>query len=109
MIETHLRVVLHVLLDDLINVLHPLGRGLRRVGERLPAAVHLEQGALERGGGARRFAGATAAWPLRRKFLYLGRAVGRHVGAEGGRGQQGALLLLLLDRHQRRGGGRGQD
>ena len=38
--EADVGVLQHVLLDDLRDLVHPLGRGLRRVGQRLPPAVH---------------------------------------------------------------------
>ena len=38
----------HVLLDDLRDVLHPLGWSLRSVGQRLSAPVNLGQSSLER-------------------------------------------------------------
>ena len=41
----------HVLLDDLRDVLHSLGRSLRGVGQRLSAPVNLGQSSLERRGG----------------------------------------------------------
>ena len=47
-VETQICEVLHILLDDLRDVLNPLGGGLGRVGERFPPSVHLRQGALER-------------------------------------------------------------
>ena len=91
MIETHVGEVLHVLLDDLRDVLDPLGGGLRGVGERLPAPVDLGQRPLEGGWGPRSL--GTPVMTLRRKFLYFWGAVGGHVGAEGGGGEEGALLL----------------
>ena len=87
------KILLHVLLYDLSDILHALRRGLRRVGERLPPAVHLGQGPLERG---------RRPWGLAPRVLLtygrhsgrLGRAVRRNVviigSAKGGRGEQAA-------------------
>ena len=106
-VETQICEVLHILLDDLRDVLNPLGGGLGRVGERFPPSVHLRQGALERRGCARRLPSARLV-PLRRKFLYFGRTVGGHVGAEGGCGEQGGVQAHLLHQGRQRGRLRGR-
>ena len=61
----------HVLLDDLRDVLHSLGRSLRGVGQRLSAPVNLGQSSLERRRGP--WSLAVMAGRGRREFRSLGR------------------------------------
>ncbi len=108
-VETQIREILQILLDNLRNILNPLSRRLRRVGERLATAIHLGQRALEGRGRARRLAAPPPlVMALGRESAKLGRRVGGNIGhgdggairaaaaaAQGGRGQQGGLVLVV--------------
>ncbi len=99
-VETQIREILQILLDNLRNILDPLGRRLRRIGERLSAAIHLGERALEGRGRARRLAAPPPlVMALGREAAQLGRGVGGYVGHGGG----GAVVGAAADQ-----GGRGQ-
>ncbi len=98
-VETQIREILQILLDNLRNILNPLCRSLRRVGERLATAIHLGERSFERRGRARRLAAPPPlVMALGGESAQLGRGVGGYVGhgdggtvgataAQGGRGQ----------------------
>ena len=104
-VVTQICQILQILLDNLRDVLNPLGRRLRRVGERLSPTVHLRQRSLKGRGRARCFTVASVVLALRRKFGQFRRRVGRHVGgrdgrgvaaAQGGGGEQGGVVVLVV-------------
>ncbi len=105
-IKTQIRQVFQVFLNNLRNVLHALGRCLRRVGERLPTPVHFRESTLKRRWRPGRLTAPAVVVALRGKFAHLGSGVRGYIGAGDGRSvaaaqgwgceQRGLVLVLLL-------------
>ena len=90
--------VQHVLLDNLHELVHPLGRCLRSVGEGLSPTVHGGQGPLEgsRSPGSLSVVSRWGRGEPRCLWGWVGRGCVRVIRAEGGRGEQRALAGLDL-------------